>query len=678
MKNGPNRRVNFPLKAMKPGRGSGGWTAFVAGLVASLVFLATPARGQLGTVKDFKYPEFYEQKSAAGKRALKLLVLGAQARPQLSGLLLLTEMRIESYSEEGKTNLIIRSPECLLNAKARVASSSGPLEMQSGDGNLSIQGQGFLCYLTNFSLFISNQVQTVVRREMVKSAASPTPPVNRLSAVALAPDLTNQTMRIYADRFNFDYGSNLITYSSQVRVEDPQMDLACETLTLTRTTNGALGRIVADQNVKILGKADQSRAFGDRAVYLAEDDLVVLSGQDARWQDREREGRAGTFTFDRKQNTLRAERRAWMKLPGGAGGSSDWLLGDRGSPPAATTAKTNEFIEISAELFDVQLPTTNRPSRTVIAQTNVVILSSREQSRATGDRAAYDEANGTVELIGNAVWESGQRLVKGNTLFFDRTNRIFRARQNAYLKFPVRDFGPQPPSAAGALAAKGAQPPQFIEIISDNFDYQTDLLTFRENVRGKFLEGETLRARFTSRSLEVKFSKQLERIVARQDVVIEQIPFVAATGRMISKSLRCERFTVAFRTNGLVESFLAEEKVVAQQIETRPAPAEPVETRMTAGVVDAQFAAQANEVRTVVARQHVVITQGDRSAQGDQMVYTTADEWVVLTGNPTAQVPQARITKAEALVWDRRHNRLSTRGKTIAEGSNQSGLRFSK
>ena len=57
---------------------------------------------------------------------------------------------------------------------------------------------------------------------------------------------------------------------------------------------------------------------------------------------------------------------------------------------------------------------------------------------------------------------------------------------------------------------------------------------------------------------------------------MEQIPFVAATGRMISKSLRCERFTVAFRTNGLVESFLAEEKVVAQQIETRPAPAEPV------------------------------------------------------------------------------------------------------
>ena len=57
-----------------------------------------------------------------------------------------------------------------------------------------------------------------------------------LSVVALAPGLTNQTMRIYADRFNFDYGSNLITYSSQVRVEDPQMDLACETLTLTRTT----------------------------------------------------------------------------------------------------------------------------------------------------------------------------------------------------------------------------------------------------------------------------------------------------------------------------------------------------------------------------------------------------------------------------------------------------------
>lgn len=654
--------------------------ACLLGVVLGWALLPGRAPAQLGVVKDFKYPEFYEQKPGGSKQALKTLVTGAEARPQLSGWVALKQMRIESYSEEGKTNLIIRAPECLFNTGGRVASSAGSLQMQTADDRFHIQGQGFLCYLTNFSLLISNQVQTTVHRDLLKAAGSPGGgPGVALSSPA---SLSNQVMRIYADHFRFDNPSNLITYSHQVRVEDPQMNLTCETLILTRTPSGNVGSIVAEEKVILLGQTDQSRAYGDRAVYLAEKDIVILTGQDARWEDDQRQGRAGSFTFDRKQQTIRAEPRAWMKLRRDTAGSTDWLLSARPPRPAAAALPTNQVIEISSDILDLQLPSTNRPTRTVAGQGHVVIVSPGDQSRATGDSAVYQEEAGTLELKGHAEWQSGERVMRGNALLFDRTNRVFSSKQNAYLKLPQRGLGPS--ALLDSSVPSGGGTPRFLEVLADDLDYRDGLLTFRENVRGKLLEGTATRGGFTCRTLEVRISNQVDRIVARQSVAMEQLPFVTTDGRSLSKALTCDTFTAFFFTNGMVREVWAEGQVVAQQHERRPGQPAPLHTKLEADSVQVEFDSRTNEVQSLVAQRNVVLTREPRRAQGDKAVYTRSTQLLVLTGHPTAEVSEARITKTDALVWDHVLNRLSARGQTVAEGTvakrgtNQSGVRLLK
>jgi lipopolysaccharide export system protein LptA len=82
------------------------------------------------------------------------------------------------------------------------------------------------------------------------------------------------------------------TWRGNVRVFDPQFDLYCEVLTLRFTTNrsngAAAGRgtntariqgIVAETNVFLVTK--DIMAFGDRAVYTATNEALVLHGNPA-------------------------------------------------------------------------------------------------------------------------------------------------------------------------------------------------------------------------------------------------------------------------------------------------------------------------------------------------------------------------------------------------------------
>src|SRR5207248_1246245 len=78
-------------------------------------------------------------------------------------------MEIENRQPDGKTNLVARAPECLFDTDSRVASSTNRLELESPNG-LSIEGVGFLCYLTNSNLIISNDVHTVVLQQLLQGA----------------------------------------------------------------------------------------------------------------------------------------------------------------------------------------------------------------------------------------------------------------------------------------------------------------------------------------------------------------------------------------------------------------------------------------------------------------------------------------------------------------------------
>jgi LPS export ABC transporter protein LptC/lipopolysaccharide transport protein LptA len=56
--------------------------------------------------------------------------------------------------------------------------------------------------------------------------------------------------------------------------------------------------------------------------------------------------------------------------------------------------------------------------------------------------------------------------------------------------------------------------------------------------------------------------------------------------------------------------------------------------RITSGVADIYLLKETNEVEKTIAQRNVVLTQPGRRGSGESALYTTADETVVLTGNP--------------------------------------------
>jgi lipopolysaccharide transport protein LptA len=642
-------------------------------LIGALIvqLFVTLAYGQQQTVvKGFRFAEPYEPPH---QNQTKYLLTGAEGRALRDGKVLLKNFRLETFAKTGERQAIGSSPECIYDTVNRLVNSAGPMQMQTADGKFFIQGEGFLLRQTNLSMVISNKVETTLHNDLLTAQTSRTkseggtgPNVTVAPAAPIvntnAPPPTNQITKVFSDHADFSSVSNLAIYSGNVRVVDSQMDLTCEVMTLRRSTNDSLESIVAETNVVIIGKQDKSRATGNKAVYIVnpEKETVELSGQ-AHWQDGLREVKADTFIFDRKDNTVRAEPNAYLKLPRAALDQTGPL-----SPKSVATdnpAGTNEFIEITSQLLLMQLPTTNRPSRIMIAETNVVILSPSDKSRATGDQAVYTEADGTFTLSGKAMWTSDQRSMSGNTLTFD-TNQIFTARSNAYLRLPLTAFGKSSLLSAGAADSTNstAFTNQFIEVFSDDCDYRDGLLTFRENVRGNFLEGEAMKGWMTCGQLTVELTNnQVKRVVAQRRVAIGQIPPLDETVRTIYKKLNCEILTVNISTNGQVENFVAEQNVIAEQNEVRPG-TNAIHTKLTADIVTGYCFAQTNQVERMVAERNVYIEQGDRSAQGAKAVFTATNNLVELTGKPTAKMPECRITEAEALIWDRTNEKLMARG----------------
>ncbi len=124
-----------------------------------------PARDGL-LIKNFVLAEHYEAPGARPGQTnlLKALVIGKTAVPYGHDLYLVREMRMEQFLQDGRTNLVARSPECIVDLNRKEISSSQHVKADGNGGNLFIEGDGFFCRLTNLYLVISNNVRTVIRQ----------------------------------------------------------------------------------------------------------------------------------------------------------------------------------------------------------------------------------------------------------------------------------------------------------------------------------------------------------------------------------------------------------------------------------------------------------------------------------------------------------------------------------
>jgi hypothetical protein len=132
-------------------------------LVCALIFAAVPNGFAqpvgVGGANDFTSVEYFDAPHAQQVRSR---LSGAQGLPQPGGLFVIKQFKLEMFTEDGKPEWIVTAPECVYNSKNYTANSAGPLQLQTGDGKVRIDGDGFLWRQNDYFLTISNNVQTVI------------------------------------------------------------------------------------------------------------------------------------------------------------------------------------------------------------------------------------------------------------------------------------------------------------------------------------------------------------------------------------------------------------------------------------------------------------------------------------------------------------------------------------
>jgi hypothetical protein len=110
-----------------------------------------------GSATDFTHTEYYPN-----QQQIKSILSGAEALLRPGGRFIIKQFKLQTFDSDGKTNKVVTAPECLYDEKNGTANSSGPVQLQNGDGKYRVAGEGFLWRQTNSFLTISNNVHTVI------------------------------------------------------------------------------------------------------------------------------------------------------------------------------------------------------------------------------------------------------------------------------------------------------------------------------------------------------------------------------------------------------------------------------------------------------------------------------------------------------------------------------------
>jgi hypothetical protein len=144
-----------------------------AGVILS-VFVAlgfSGARAQQpasGHASDFSSVEYFEPPH---QLLIKSRLSGAEAQPQ-GELLLIKQLKLETFDTNGVPGLIVKAPECVYDTVHGLASSSGHLRLETADGSSHVEGDGFLWLQASQNLYISNNVQSVFENTPKKKTGS--------------------------------------------------------------------------------------------------------------------------------------------------------------------------------------------------------------------------------------------------------------------------------------------------------------------------------------------------------------------------------------------------------------------------------------------------------------------------------------------------------------------------
>jgi len=432
---------------------------FITALFAFLLSTALVLAQQPIEGTNFKVAgDFFDPPN---ERQMKSLIEGARWRHEGSQTVVY-DVKVQTFRTNAAVELIIEAPESFYDETHKAINSSGPVQFRTADGRFFLSGVGFLWLQTNSTLYISNQVQTVVLPEIVESAAAGTTNSNTHDP---------RGVTIFSDRFEYARNSGIGIYSGNVHAVGTNIDLKGKSdvmEVLVPVGEHQLQTITMTD--KVVLDYENVEATGEKAVYTAATGLAKITGSPAWHDTNQRQGRADELVMDRTNKTFLANGQGWLKMPAQSMGTNSFLTSATNSAPA-----TNQFVEIYSDHYEFRTNSTGNSAQfgdhvcmidtangltngtltsatmlvtllgtnelqSMVAEKNVVIVN--DDNQFTGEKAVYTATNSILELTGNPAWRAGSRQGTGDVLFANLKQSEMKVDGHAWMRVPANQLGP--------------------------------------------------------------------------------------------------------------------------------------------------------------------------------------------------------------------------------------------
>ncbi|HIL72591.1 MAG TPA: hypothetical protein EYG44_00010 [Verrucomicrobia bacterium] len=481
-------RADFTLTAVVLSKAQWVIPVFVACLVA-----AKPSQ-TLGQAPASTGRFRIAEKSADSLRIS--ILTGTEAVFQADGTLALTNPRLVTVTDDGKTNLVFTASECLYDQDKKTIRSTGELSLSTGDGQMQLKGVGFSGNLAGPTLSVLSNVVAKLDKKLTQARQK-----------SAKPELLQITSR----QFELEPGRAL--FRDSVLVKDADGTLSSDSIAVgMREDDWEVQTILASGNVAL--QAEQIKTTSEQADYDLPAGLIVLKGNPS-WTMGERSGRANLLMIHRESQSVNAEGDVYMRLPAGAGGAGGLL--DFNAPTAGSAkASKGESVEIRSNIFLFQAATEENVGfaryigavqltrgegrlqcsflsvrlakgsggavESVNAEVGVNLAQGGDQ--LTAQTATYDLAQKTIQFRGGARWNLGTQSGEARSVELSPDDGVFRASGRVKMQLP------QPKGDARFLLPAKTEPSgEPLLIVCDSFEYRQaeetkglDSATFTGNV----------------------------------------------------------------------------------------------------------------------------------------------------------------------------------------------------
>ena len=112
-----------------------------------------------GHTRNFSSVEYY---TAPNQARVKMRLSGTEGQPLPGGILLIKQLKLETFNTNGSPQAVVEAPECVYDTMHDTVNSAGHLQLRSGDGKIRTEGDGFLWRQDDSFLTISNHHHTMI------------------------------------------------------------------------------------------------------------------------------------------------------------------------------------------------------------------------------------------------------------------------------------------------------------------------------------------------------------------------------------------------------------------------------------------------------------------------------------------------------------------------------------